>query len=856
MKPSLEVASTVGKLEESSPKKPRSSEATARPGEALRFHDAVAEWLDLTHELNDLTKGNWKEVRTKSETQIGLSRADRLKLIAQGKAVDLMAAAPKVEDVRLAKLKGRLRELDAEIAAFRESEDLRLEVSEMFRRGRAQEAVGRELDALETVADQGTKAEFDLLKRTHGKIGEPDRALLTELAEEQVVLDARRTEIENCAETALAARLHELRDYQTGLATERFAETPSRRVLLDKIRRHWEEGKNVLLTGPTGTGKTELLVHEGQKLHGAPPEIVRCSDRTGPAEIFGKSLLRASGGATETYYQPGRYVSAIDSGRPVVFDEFNLLEPKSRLQLKELYNRKPGDTVVIQEDTGKPHRIQEGFGFAATANIKGEKHKERFELDPAETRVFEQVKVDYLPKEEMYDLALAKLMDKRGGVRLSAGDAGETLKHLAEAAEMIQGAYLGTQTSFYDDAVKKKAAVLEKAVLDPGRVLSMLEGWEAASAKGASFQQFLNDRLLGFMNAEDLPEKDRRLLLKILVSKGFLAGRQPAEINVPGLKKTDLVTLGWKEKEAVEESAKPPVSYLRPEEVAKLDPFGIRKQKLLAIGDEFLGEVAGPQPGVHEPRVEQLAGLQEAREILGQDVLGPEEIETAFGFRPADIPPLPYSRAELEKAKQLGEMLVLRTNKDVTGAPFTMKSLQQTMSLRLQQAGKGKVLYDTDWYKNEDFFIKDTPKIEWRLVSKDVLPDSTSKDYVDQTKVLRDHLQKDGLLTPVELAECSDVKLEELRTLMGSDWQVAAKQLSELQVNQNHRRTPVEALYDLLARFGSNDERLLEAKYEWTSRLNSDGELVDVGHFDADGASVHGSQPGSRSSSLGACSSR
>lgn len=463
--------------------------------EALRFHDAVVEWLDLTREFKEETGRGWGLERQKSaQEKPAKTLKDHRRAIAEGRVDELLlsftqqteAAKSDVALARVSALETRLHQLDKKIAEFKKRPELRPEVRLRFKEELRFQQVGKELDSLEVFEDQLDRREFELLKTRKGKLGSVDRKMLTDSAALHEAIANRRSALEIDPQTAPAVRRHELDRYRDGLSKDRFAKTPSRKKYFELIRRLWEEGKNVFLTGPTGTGKTELFVHLAKKLYGEPPEIIRGSERTGAPEIFGKTMLKASGGitpekiaqlssevevafkdwkkqnplatteeedrahdrllqltaasigvATETFFQPGRYTAAIDKGRPLIFDEFNLLEPKTRLQLKELYNRKPGDSVTVQEDTGKPHKIQEGFGFGATANIKSEKHKERFELDPAESRVFEMRRVDYLPKEELYDLMLAKLSDKRGGVRLNIRDAHLTLQHLAEAAEMI-----------------------------------------------------------------------------------------------------------------------------------------------------------------------------------------------------------------------------------------------------------------------------------------------------------------------------------------------------------------------------------------------------------------------------------
>lgn len=814
---------------------------TSRIVTAEQYYQAAAEWLDLTKELHADTGKRWKNIREDDKDSAkSLSLAEQMAAIQAGK-IGILAEAKEsnlsIDDQRFEQVKQRLSELDAIIREANENPDLKPEVREKFRRERQFQKIGLELDSLEAYEDDLDSREFQLVKMSKGKITEVERKMLQEFLALKNALETRKQDLEFNPETALAVRLHELRRHQESLKNDGFAETPSRKKYLDEIQKLWEEGKNVFLSGPTGTGKTELFNHLGKKLYGESPEIIRGSERTGAAEIFGKMLLKATpAGGTETYFQPGRYTTAINKGKPLVFDEFNLLDPKVRFQLKELYNRKAGDQIIIQEDTGKQYAIKEGFSFGATANIKSEKHKERFELDAAETRVFEMRRIDYLPKEELYDLCLAKLMDKRGGVRLSGNDAAETLKRFVESAEMIQKAFLGTQTAMYEEGggTKKKYASLEKAVLDPGKALGMLEGWPVAEAKGRQFSEYLNDHLRDFLNQEDFPEKDRKLLLKILITKGFFQGRDPAEFDAGGITAKEMIALGWMASVKILEKMPP---YLRPEDVARLDPFEIRKGKIAAIGDEFLAGV--PETAKPKEAKEERLDFREAREFLGKDFFGPEEVKETYGvdIAPEELPPLP-SRQELEKAKELGERLILRVREDNERNPITMEYMQKLLEPKFSKAGKGKILYNTDWYKDESFYTADTSKLEWKFVSKNILPGSVSKNYIEQTHLLRDYLAENNLAAPQELSECTDAKLDQLQQLMGSNWQEAAKQLSELLINQNHRRIPVEALYDIVLIHSTRDEKHLENYYDWTSRLSSDGRIVSLGGAGADGANV------------------
>jgi hypothetical protein len=243
--------------------------------------------------------------------------------------------------------------------------------------------------------------------------------------------------------------------------------------------------------------------------------------------------------------------------------------------------------------------------------------------------------------------------------------------------------------------------------------------------------------------------------------------------------------------------------------------------------------------------------IEKAREILGRDVMGPEEIAKAFGmrFETKDIPEIPFSREELEKAKILGQFLVLRAAQSPDGSPLTMGKMNELLKKSFEKESKGKILCDeTGWKKKEGFFIRETPRVSWALTSKEVIPDSTSKNYLKQTREIVKYCEEkvfSGKL-PAEYREAIkefEAQEKEIAKLMDSDWQKAAEKLADLKINQLTRQTPVEALYDTLAYFQNTGQRLNEKMYAWTSRRSSGGGIVGVGDFDSDGAGADGGGP-------------
>ncbi len=271
------------------------------------------------------------------------------------------------------------------------------------------------------------------------------------------------------------------------------------------------------------------------------------------------------------------------------------------------------------------------------------------------------------------------------------------------------------------------------------------------------------------------------------------------------------------------------------------------------------------KPKSQEKKRETGVSIEQAKEILGEDVLGPEAVEATFGFTPEDVPQIPFSIEELERAKELNQFLELRVDKTTSGEPLDMVKMHDIVQPAFDANNQGKILNSygkaDSWYRNEAF-LKDVPRLSWVLVSKDVIPNSLSKNFLQQTEVIANYLKTD-IFPNQELPDVYKEAIEEFETkkagiqaILTSNWQEAARQLSELKLNQLTRQLPVEAMYDFLMYFKNNRKRLLESQYTWTYRRDSDGRLVYFGHADADGAYVDSSTPDRVHGTLGVAFSR
>src|SRR3989339_195189 len=81
-------------------------------------------------------------------------------------------------------------------------------------------------------------------------------------------------------------------------------------------------------------------------------------------------------------------------------------------------------------------------------------------------------------------------------------------------------------------------------------------------------------------------------------------------------------------------------------------------------------------------------------------------------------------------------------------------------------------------------------------------------------------------------------KEDKIKNLLPDDSHLAARKLEELKISAIILQTPVEAVYDLIAYYQKNDQRLLDLQYTWTCGRSNEGHLINVGFLENDGISV------------------
>ena len=215
----------------------------------------------------------------------------------------------------------------------------------------------------------------------------------------------------------------------------------------------------------------------------------------------------------------------------------------------------------------------------------------------------------------------------------------------------------------------------------------------------------------------------------------------------------------------------------------------------------------------------------------------------------------------LEQARLRGEFPIFRTCSTPGGSPLTMHRMVQSLQEWFTENGHGKILYDTGRYQDEALFMEDTPRPGLVFVSREPVKGSTRKNYWQQTQLIAEDIDRlfEGREMPGLYRDGLDEWTKEkarLEKILTSDWRGAAKGLAELQINQELREKPVEALQSILVPFRSTGERRLQDMLTWTNAISSGGFLVNLGCFYPLGAYVGDWGPDRDASSLGVCLSR
>ncbi len=615
-------------------------------------------------------------------------------------------------------------------------------------------------------------------------------------------------------------------------------------------------GDPLLVEGGTSLGKTTTVKKMAAEL-GWEVHYANLNGATDVEDLMGRYIPNPNRNKPEDpeyIFADGKVTSGLrqEEGKTkvIILDEFNASAPNILIRLHEVLDSlERGGDVILSEDASEAVKVDKNrTKVVALMNPPGKGFLGREPLDPAQLR---------------------RWVYKKMPTELPAG----TFSYSTDA---LFGAESETQNITPDMFINAREEALTPEQLP--EIPGMREILEKYKEFHKAAKELLKNRKL----AEDQPQPftyDDRMEPKRV--RDFILRFYSGDINETFQQALKYYYVNKLEDEADRKKLGELIRLVEYKpKVAESKRRGAERDK------DKAPTVAKVERASSEGGVE--TSFEQAREIMGDNFYGPEEVASTFGFELSkeEIPKIPYSKEDLEKAVKLGESLILRISHDAEGNPMTMQRINQIMDPKLVEGKEGRLLYDTDWYKNESFYTKDSLTMEWRLVGGSFVPDvhskkdregkytedSRGKNYIQQTRLLRDYLKSIDSLSEVEEAQCADENLKYLADKMGVDWetgditdeakykanwQMVASELSQLDINVDHRRMPAEIIYDFSVQFNKSKSRgFLEHNYDWSRAVSSGGHLVYVGGADASGAGVYRGGPVSRDGLMGVVSLR
>ena len=582
-------------------------------------------------------------------------------------------------------------------------------------------------------------------------------------------------------------------------------------------------GEPMLVDGGTSLGKTTTVRKMASEL-GWEIHYANLNGATDVEDLMGRYIPNPNKSKPEDpeyIFADGKVTSGLrqENGKVkvIILDEFNASAPNILIRLHEVLDAlERGGDVVLSEDASETVAVDKGkTKIIALMNPPGKGYFGREPLDPAQLRRWVYKKLPSELPEETFSYATDALFGAQPETQNIAPDMFLQTREQALSPEQLQ-------------EIPGIREVLEKYKEFHKAAKEFLKNRQIAEDQPQPFTyddrmepRRVRDFVLRFYNG-DVSETFQRALRYYYSNK--------LENDADRKKLDELIGL-------VEYKPKPVESKRKgPEREAKEQPKEKEKEK---------AETKEPMP---ETKLEGTIAeqIETAIEKLGKEnVFGPKEVEKTFGVRLREVPEIPFSVEELERAEKMGQMLVLRVDKTEDGKPMSLSAMNGILATRWEKEKKGGLLNTTDGWRDavtgEKGFAEVAPRSGWALVSKDLLPESTNKNYIEQTEVivkaLREKAFKD-IEVPEEYEEAIrefEANKDRLTKLMSKNWEQAAKELSELKINQLTRQSIQEAIYDLAMYYDTRGKRLLPDKYAWSNSRSRDGDLVDLGLFGAGG---------------------
>src|SRR5690606_15456397 len=186
---------------------------------------------------------------------------------------------------------------------------------------------------------------------------------------------------------------------------------------------------------------------------------------------------------------PGPLLRAMIDGRPVILDEVNAMPAEFLKRLNRILQLRPGDTLHVQENAGRPVTIARGFAILATANEQTP-HRyrglERLSAELINRFGANSYRVHYPDRGLAYTdfpvenalLASAAIADRHGTFPHEISPS--ALTRVARAAFISQQVFAGTHGEGFESYVSSERMIdgrpgLEESVLAPRTLVAILQ---------------------------------------------------------------------------------------------------------------------------------------------------------------------------------------------------------------------------------------------------------------------------------------------------------------------------------------------------------------------------------------------